>query len=314
MKTFRRQRKYFYLFSILAFIFLFSISFLNVLAAPVDLPVEKAMSTPGFFEGWALEGKIKTFNPDNLYKHINGEAELYLPYGFESLGAALYINKDNPDMALAVDVYKMGSTLDAFGIYSRYRDPDAPDAKIGNDGFISDSQLMFYQDRYFVQLSASGSANPEPKAFIGCAKAIAKNIPGGASRPGELNFLDIPDVVPRSETYISQSVLGYAFFKKGLAARAMLDNEPVRIFVIFNESVGASDDTLNRYVNYLKDAGVQPQINRSKGITTLIARDPLYKGLMLRQSGRYLVGVSNLNDPSKGVLLIDRIQARIPAQ
>jgi hypothetical protein len=286
----------------------------NVHAAPVDLPVEKVMPAPGFSEGWALEGKIKTFNSDNLYKHINGEAELYLPYGFESLGAALYISKDNPDMALAVDVYKMGSPLDAFGIYSRYRSPDTPEVKIGNEGFISDSQLMFYQDSYFVRISASGSVNPEPKASIDCARAIAKNLPGGSSRPGELNFLDMPDVVPRTQTYISQSVLGYAFFKKGLVARAILDNESVRVFVIFNESVGAPDDTLNRYVNYLKDADVQPQITRNKGIATLIARDPLYKGLILRQSGRYLIGVSNLDDPSKGVLLIDRIQARLPAQ
>jgi hypothetical protein len=274
--------------------------------------VKHVMPAPGFSEGWALEGKIKTFNPDNLYKHINGEAELYLPYGFEALGAALYISKDNPDKALAVDIYKMGSPLDAFGIYSRYRDPDAPEAKIGSGSFVNDSQLMFYQDRYFVQLSASGSMNPEPNVFIDCAKAIVKNIPGGASRPEELGFLNIPDITPRTETYISQSVLGYTFFKKGLVARAILDGESVRIFVVLGESEKDASDMFMRYTVYLKDAGIQPQINSKKGCTTLITLDPLYKGLILRQSGRYLIGVSNINDPSKGTLLIDRIQYRIP--
>ncbi|MCX5815586.1 MAG: hypothetical protein NTX75_04995 [Proteobacteria bacterium] len=300
--------------TMLVFIFLLSFFAVNTYAAPADMIVKHVMPAPGFSEGWTLEGKTKTFNPDNLYKHINGEAELYLPYGFEALGAALYISKDNPDKALAVDIYKMGSPLDAFGIYSRYRNPDSPEAKIGSGSFVNDSQLMFYQDRYFVQLSASGSMNPEPDVFIDCAKAIAKNIPGGSSRPEELEFLNIPDITPRTETYISQSVLGYAFFKKGLVARANLDGEPVRVFVVFNESVNASGDTLSRYVNYLKEAGVQPQLTKNPGGTTLITLDPLYKGLILRQSGCYLIGVSNINDPSKGTLLIDRIQARIPAQ
>lgn len=301
-----RKRITMLIFALLSF---FSV---NIYAAPADMIVEHVMPAPGFSEGWALEGKIKTFNPDNLYKHINGEAELYLPYGFEALGAALYISKDNPDKALAVDIYKMGSPLDAFGIYSRYRDPDAPEAKIGSGSFVNDSQLMFYQDKYFVQLSASGSMNPEPNVFIDCAKAIVKNIPGGASRPEELGFLNIPDITPRTETYISQSVLGYAFFKKGLVARAILDAESVRIFVVLGESEKDASDMFMRYTVYLKDADIQPQINSKKGGTTLITLDPLYKGLILRQSGRYLIGVSNINDPSKGTLLIDRIQYRIP--
>lgn len=299
--------------AMLVFIFLFSMFSVDAFAASADMTVEQAIPAPGFSEEWTLEGKIKIFNPDNLYKHINGEAELYLPYGFEALGAALYISKDNPDKALAADIYKMGSLLDAFGIYSRYRNPDAPEAKIGGGSFVNDSQLMFYKDRYFVQLSASGSINPEPGAFITCAKAIVKNIPEGRfPRPEELDFLNIPGIAPRTETYISQSVLGYAFFKKGFTARAILDGESVRVFVVLGESEKDASDMFMRYTEYLKDADIQPQINSKTGVATLITLDPLYKGLILRRSGRYLIGVSNINDPSKGTLLIDRIQARIP--
>lgn len=251
--------------TMLVFILLFSIFAVNTYAAPADMIVEHVMPAPGFSEGWTLEGKIKTFNPDNLYKHINGEAELYLPYGFEALGAAFYTSKDNPDKALTVDIYKMGSPLDAFGIYSRYCNPDSPEAKIGSGSFVNDSQLMFYQDRYFVQLSASGSMNPEPNVFIDCARVIVKNIPGGSSRPEELEFLNIPDIIPRTETYISQSVLGYAFFKKGLAARAILDGESVRVFVVLGESEKDASDMFMRYTVYLKGAGLQPQINSKKG-------------------------------------------------
>jgi hypothetical protein len=36
------------------------------------------------------------------------------------LATATYVNKKNPDVWVVVDVYRMGSLLDAFGIYSNY--------------------------------------------------------------------------------------------------------------------------------------------------------------------------------------------------
>ena len=38
-------------------------------------------------EGWVMDGAIARYTPENLYKYINGEAELYLPYGFEVLAS-----------------------------------------------------------------------------------------------------------------------------------------------------------------------------------------------------------------------------------
>jgi hypothetical protein len=275
------------------------------------MPIENVFPITGFSEGWFMEGKVKIFDPDNLYKHINGEAELYLPYDFKTLGAALYVNKDNPDKALAVDIYKMGSPLDAFGIFSRYRDPDAAEAKIGGGSFVNDSQLMFFKDLYFIQFSASGSTNPERKVFIDCAMLIAKNIEGGSSRPKELDFLNVPALIPQTETYISRSVLGYAFFKKGLTAKATMDGKSVRIFVILGESGKDALDMITRYADYLKDAGVVPQFKKDAKNISLLALDPLYKGFVIRQSGRYLIGAANLTDPAEGIPFIEQIQARI---
>ncbi|MCX5804935.1 MAG: hypothetical protein NT010_02535 [Proteobacteria bacterium] len=296
---------------ILWFLVLLAFFAVDTHALPVDILPENVLPITGFSEGWVVEGKVKTFNPDDLYKHINGEAELYLPYGFEILTAATYVNKDNPNKALAVDVYKMGSPLDAFGIFSRYRDPDAAEAKMGNGSFINDSQLMFYKGRFFVQLAASGSMTPERNVYTDCAREILKNITGELLRPKELDFLNIPALIPQTEMYISQSVLGYAFFKKGLTARANIDGESARIFVVFNESEKDALDAIARYIDYLKRAGVEPQFRKNTKDINLLALDPLYKGFVIRQSGRYLIGVTNLADPARGITFIEQIQLRI---
>ncbi len=56
------------LINVLYVILLFSFIFVNVYAEPVDITVIRMMPTPGFSKDWQLDGKIKMFDPDNLYK------------------------------------------------------------------------------------------------------------------------------------------------------------------------------------------------------------------------------------------------------
>ena len=52
--------------------------------------LEKMLPSTGFSKGWALDGKATTYTKDTLYTYINGEAELYMPYGFSTLVSVLY--------------------------------------------------------------------------------------------------------------------------------------------------------------------------------------------------------------------------------
>jgi hypothetical protein len=276
-----------------------------------DTSIETMIPQQGFLKEWVMEGKVKLYTADNLYTYINGEAEMYMPFGFQALGTALYVKTGNPDTGLVIDVYKMGSPLDAFGIYSYYRDPDADDAKAGTDGFIDESQMMFYKDRYFVRLAASGASNPERAVFIACAKAIAAIIPGESARPKELEVLKIPDITPRTEKYVALSVMGYAFFKRGLTAEATLNGRTVKIFVIFNESEQASDNSFESYTRYLSEKGMKPKTGKTMEGLILVSQDPLYKGVIVKQTGPYLLGVAGLTDPQEAAPLIESMVSRI---
>ena len=57
--------------------------------------------------GWVMDGGIRHFSRDNLFDHINGEAEIYLPYGFEDLASARYADKKNERSGILADVYKI---------------------------------------------------------------------------------------------------------------------------------------------------------------------------------------------------------------
>lgn len=258
----------------------------------------------GFLSGWSMEGKAESFSRETLYQHIDGEAEMYLPYGFELLTSAYYLGAEGKK-SLEVDIFRMGSLLDAFGIYSNYRDPDGEALKEGADGVISENQLMFYQDRYFVQLSAPSAKRPDRKTFIAFAEAISRKLPAPSASPKELNLLKAPDVSPRTEKYVAESLLGYKFFHKGLTAEATFEGKPVKLFVVLTGSETEASTTLGLYCEYLKKEGRTPQRNEASG-KTLITQDPLYKGVVMRQSGPYLLGISKLEDTSKGIALLDR--------
>jgi len=283
----------------------------NTYAVSDGVNGKSIMPVPGCLQGWLIDNTVKTFNPDNLYRHINGEAELFLLYGFKSLKTAVHTSKDNPDKSLAVDIYKMGSPLDAFGIYSRYRSPGVPDGKIGSSSFINDSQIMFHKGDYFIQISASGAVNPKQEEFIACAEAIEKNIPSGSSRPKELEMLNIPDVIPNTEIYISHSVLGYTFFKKGLVASANVDGDYVKIFVIFGGSKKESANMFEDYVKYLKGVDIKPQIDIKGNTTSLFTKDPLYKDVVIIRFDRYLFGATNVKDLKKINVLLDTIKTLV---
>ena len=145
--------------------------------------------------------------------YINGEAELFLPYGFEALASAFY-TRGQPASGIVADIYKMGLSIDAFGIYSNYRDSGAEKIEFGIDGFVEDSQLMFYKDRYFVRLSVSGTVAGARGILIMFAKEIGRRLPGTPAPPGEIALIDIPGVNPDTVRYLARSVLGYAFLPK----------------------------------------------------------------------------------------------------
>ena len=95
---------------------------------------------PSCAPGWAMEGRVATYTPENLYQYINGEAEIYLPYGFKKAACVRYIKASTPsgrpqEKGMGVNIFEMGSPLDAFGIYSNFRSSTLPPLKVGAEGF-----------------------------------------------------------------------------------------------------------------------------------------------------------------------------------
>ena len=66
----------------------------------------------------------ESYGPDTLWEKINGQAEFYLPAGFKSLESQLYVVADNAEMYIEVNIFDMGSPLNAFSVFSQQQRDD----------------------------------------------------------------------------------------------------------------------------------------------------------------------------------------------
>lgn len=272
------------------------------------------LPAPGFAEDWVMRDDVILHTEDSLFDHINGEAELYYPYGFQVLATATYVNRGNPDWWIVADVYRMASLLDAFGIYSNYRKTDASWVAIGAEGFVSSSQLMFYQDRYFVRLQVTGTTDLKPEIFLACGQAISRNLPLNTSLPRELDALRMPGMVQKSERYIAQSLLGYAFFRRGIIADAMLGDKRVQVFVVFEDSSNAAQKAFDHYRSYLITEGRGLRLSENQDRTFMEGVDPLYGGVFIELAGRYIIGAVRIQDSSAVEQLLGQLRKRLSRQ
>lgn len=285
---------------------------LSLSALAADPEIVRLLPPKACSDGWVMEDKPVVYTKDNLFDYINGEAELYFPYGFEVLGTARYASKINPAVSLVMDVYKMGSLPHAFGMYANYRRSDDAVVKAGADAVLSPSQMLMYQDRYYVRLQASGAPEIEPSVFLACAHALSNNLPQNLSRPKELDVFKISAVTPNSERYIAQSLLGYAFFRHGYMADASVNDEQVQVFLVPEESGEAARKVFGQYRAYLRESGKEAQVSDPADSMAMTASDPLYGGVSVQQSGRYLLGVIRAKHPGAAAPLLQALKARLP--
>ncbi|HSE15236.1 MAG TPA: DUF6599 family protein, partial [Candidatus Deferrimicrobium sp.] len=106
-------------------------------AADPTPPILDALAAKG---GWRLLEPARSFGPDNLFEEIDGEAELYLPYGMRHLTVAVLGRAARPGSEVRLELYRMASPRDAYGIWSQYRYPDQEVLRISpSEAIVSDT-------------------------------------------------------------------------------------------------------------------------------------------------------------------------------
>ena len=160
---------------------------------------------------WSLMKGPQTYTKKTLFKHINGQAELFFKYGFQKSVFGIYQNRKDRENQIELDIYDMGSVLHAFGIFSRFRNEERS-VGVGLDSYMDDHSVFFYKGKYFVMLYATES---DPVILKEWAKKISSRIVDPSPPPKEIGYFPKNGLKPGSIQYFTEGLLGHQFLKRG---------------------------------------------------------------------------------------------------
>jgi hypothetical protein len=69
-------------------------------------------------DAWTRTEAPRSFFPESLFEYIDGAAESYLSYDFREL-LVVDLEKKGTEATLTLEIYDMGSPVNAFGILAR---------------------------------------------------------------------------------------------------------------------------------------------------------------------------------------------------
>jgi len=135
-------------------------------------PAPSFQLAPALLRVYAL-GRVHSYNADNLYEYIDGQAPRYVQFGFKALAVGEYESRDKSVAPLVVDVYDMGNRRNAYGIFADSRPPEAEAEKLGNEGYISGNLTALWKGRFYLRVQA-----PTDKDVATTVRSAAQEVAG----------------------------------------------------------------------------------------------------------------------------------------
>ena len=147
-------------------------------------------------------GEVKSFDRKNLYDYLDGGAELYLAYDFQSL---LVQDYENGEKSITLEIYLMGTSQDAFGLYSL--DQEGENIQIGDRGTYGAGLLKFWRANYFVRITDMSGDDRSKDAILELGRYISQKIGLKGKLPELLSRLPADGLVPYSERFFHKQII-----------------------------------------------------------------------------------------------------------
>jgi hypothetical protein len=140
---------------------------------------------PKQIHSWAAEGEDRLFDDKTIFSYIDGAAEVYKSYNMQQCLSRRYTTTSGP--AIVLDVFDMGSSEDAFGVFTH--DTDGDTAAIGQDARYRPGWLSFWKHRFFISIYVEDETPAAKKAVLELGRQTAALIPKEGAKPEILNLL-----------------------------------------------------------------------------------------------------------------------------
>ncbi|MBP7831235.1 MAG: hypothetical protein KA248_15105 [Kiritimatiellae bacterium] len=259
-------------------------------------------------DGLAALGPPEFFDPDTLYEKINGRAELYLPAGFQSLECRRIGKPDDPEGALEVFLYDMGSPRAAYSVFSLQQREEAEPRDFTRFAYLAENALFFCHGRYYAEIIA-GSDSESVRADLRAAAArLVADLPAEPADLPELALLpEAHRLAGHPRLYLADG-LGFPGLDNLFVADYQVGEFQASVFVCARASETDARELARAYEKaVLEDGAVPEPAIPELPEARLISVYGTWQVLLPR--GRYFAGVYQAGDrltAEQLALLLDR--------
>jgi len=164
---------------------------------------------PDQIKAWIAEPEDRIFDDETIFDYIDGAGELYRAYNMRKCLSRRYTAPKGPPIML--DIFEMGSSEDAFGVFTHDQDGQALD--VGQGALYRSGWLSFWKDRFFVSIYAEEETTAAVRVVRELGKVVASLITAQGPKPRILLRLPQQGLQPRSVRYLHHHiVLNYHFY------------------------------------------------------------------------------------------------------
>ena len=266
---------------------------IGVPAASAQAPVAACNLVPG----WSQAGPERSYEPQNLFEYMDGNAEGYLIYGFLKMQG---VTCQKGDVTFVIDLSDFGDADSAYGMFTSNVDGRQPTQKIGMNGQIVPRRAFFAKGRYFLEIGANPEGDHTP-ALQAWTAALDKVVPGSTSLPLALAWF--PSEQRQSLRLVPESVLGIRILRRGYAAQY----DYGKAFVVQEATPQSA-------------AGIMEQLRKRFGQTSpaaiadeaFQAADPYLGRLCVFRKGAYIGGYAISAEGMDAVALSKSLAGMVP--
>jgi hypothetical protein len=249
---------------------------------------------------WQRVGPIRHFTADNLYDHINGEADTVIPFGFRSLANARY--QHGAETKCTVDIYDMGSASNAFALFRSHADLEAKPLDVGSEAVGDQTRTEFWQGSFYVDVVTFSPT--EGFSALTLARDLARSLPPTKAWPAYLKLLPTRGRVARSEQYVPHDLFGRSFLNRAITARYKLGTRKAMLFACRYDSPKGAARALDRFEAILRQK--RPTRPVTLGERGFLADDPVLGRLVVFRRAHFVAGMTGYaKDPATEALLAD---------
>lgn len=155
------------------------------------------------------EGKDEFYDRKTTFRYMDGAAEIYRSYGFKLLMVRRYVKTGHSPMI--VETFDMGSSEDAFGVFS-YETEDE-EVGVGQGSDFGGGLLRFWKGKFFVNVYAEQEGPSAKQDVLILGRALADSIKQHGKKPKLIRLLPQENLIERSVRYFHHhQSLNYHYF------------------------------------------------------------------------------------------------------